>query len=84
MDFFANLGLGFSVAFTLSNLSYCMLGVFVGTAIGVLPGVGPLVTIAVLLPLTFVFAMAQTPLIQRHTIEPNADGKAAEAPAAKD
>ncbi len=53
MDIFSNLALGFSVAFTLSNLSYCMLGVFVGTAIGVLPGVGPLVTIAVLLPLTF-------------------------------
>ena len=53
MEFFSNLSLGFSVAFTLSNLAYCLLGVFVGTAIGVLPGVGPLVTIAVLLPLTF-------------------------------
>lgn len=53
MDIFSNLSLGFSVAFTLSNLAYCIVGVFVGTAIGVLPGVGPLVTIAVLLPLTF-------------------------------
>ena len=53
MEFFSNLSLGFSVAFTLTNLAYCSLGVFVGTAIGVLPGVGPLVTIAVLLPLTF-------------------------------
>ena len=53
MDIFSNLALGFSVAFTLTNLAYCSLGVFVGTAIGVLPGVGPLVTIAVLLPLTF-------------------------------
>ncbi len=53
MDIFSNLALGFAVAFTLNNLAYCMLGVFVGTAIGVLPGVGPLVTIAVLLPLTF-------------------------------
>lgn len=53
MDILSNLSLGFSVAFTLTNLAYCSLGVFVGTAIGVLPGVGPLVTIAVLLPLTF-------------------------------
>lgn len=53
MDLFSNLALGFSVALSLQNLAYCFLGVFVGTAIGVLPGVGPLVTIAVLLPLTF-------------------------------
>ena len=53
MDLLSNLSLGFSVAFSLVNLGYCFLGVFVGTAIGVLPGVGPLVTIAVLLPLTF-------------------------------
>lgn len=53
MDLFSNLILGFSVALSLQNLAYCFLGVFVGTAIGVLPGVGPLVTIAVLLPLTF-------------------------------
>ena len=32
---------------------YCFIGVFVGTAIGVLPGIGPLVTIAMLLPITF-------------------------------
>lgn len=37
-----------------------------------------------LLPLTFVFAMAQTPLIQRHTIEPKTDQEAVEAPAGKD
>ena len=53
MELFSNLALGFSVALSLQNLDYCFLGVFVGTAIGVLPGVGPLVTIAVLLPLTF-------------------------------
>jgi TctA family transporter len=53
MDLFSNLILGFGVALSLQNLAYCFLGVFVGTAIGVLPGVGPLVTIAVLLPLTF-------------------------------
>ncbi len=53
MDLLSDLSLGFSVAFTLNNLFYCFIGVFVGTAIGVLPSVGPLVTIAVLLPLTF-------------------------------
>jgi TctA family transporter len=53
MDLLSNLALGFSVALSLTNLMYCTIGVVVGTAIGVLPGVGPLVTIAVLLPLTF-------------------------------
>lgn len=53
MHLLSDLALGFTVAFTLNNLTYCVVGVIVGTAIGVLPGVGPLVTIAVLLPLTF-------------------------------
>lgn len=53
MDVLNNLALGFSVALSLTNLSYCLLGVFVGTAIGVLPGLGPLATMAMLLPFTF-------------------------------
>lgn len=53
MSLFSDLALGFGVALSLTNLAYCLIGVIVGTAIGVLPGVGPLVTIAVLLPLTF-------------------------------
>ena len=53
MEIFNNLILGFSVALSLTNLWYCFIGVFVGTAIGVLPGIGPLVTIAMLLPITF-------------------------------
>ncbi|WP_439619076.1 tripartite tricarboxylate transporter permease [Shinella sp.] len=53
MDIFSNLALGFGVAFSPENLLYCFIGVLLGTFIGVLPGVGPLVTIAVLLPLTF-------------------------------
>ena len=53
MEIFNNLILGFTVALSLQNLVYCFIGVFVGTAIGVLPGVGPLVTIAMLLPITF-------------------------------
>jgi TctA family transporter len=53
MEMFSNLILGFQVALSLQNLAYCFLGVMVGTAIGVLPGIGPLVTIAMLLPITF-------------------------------
>lgn len=53
MDIFSNLGLGLSVAFTFNNLLYCLTGVTLGTMIGILPGVGPIVTIAVLLPLTY-------------------------------
>ncbi|MBS7701266.1 tripartite tricarboxylate transporter permease [Chelatococcus sp. YT9] len=45
--------LGFQVALSLDNLLYCMIGVTLGTFIGMLPGVGPLVTIAMLLPMTY-------------------------------
>jgi TctA family transporter len=51
-DLLQNLILGFSVALTLQNLMYCFLGVFLGTMIGVLPGIGPLATLAMLLPIT--------------------------------
>jgi putative tricarboxylic transport membrane protein len=53
MELFHNLIFGFGVAFSLQNLLYCAIGVSVGTLIGVLPGIGPLATIAMLLPLTF-------------------------------
>ena len=53
MDVLANLGLGLHVAASLANLAYCLLGVFLGTAIGVLPGLGPVATISILLPITF-------------------------------
>lgn len=53
MDFVNNLAMGFSVALSVQNILYCMVGVIVGTAIGVLPGLGPLATIAMLLPLTY-------------------------------
>ena len=49
----ANLALGFSVALTLNNLMYCLIGCLLGTLIGVLPGIGPVATIAMLLPATF-------------------------------
>src|ERR687896_427623 len=53
MELFNNLILGFSVALSLQNLWFCFIGVFLGTLIGVLPGIGPLATIAMLLPITF-------------------------------
>jgi len=53
MELFDNLALGFSVAFTLQNLLYAFVGCLLGTLIGVLPGIGPLATIAMLLPVTY-------------------------------
>jgi len=53
MEILNNLVFGFGVAFSLENLAYCFAGVALGTLIGVLPGVGPLVTIAMLFPITF-------------------------------
>ena len=53
MDMIDNLSLGFSVAFTFQNLLYAFVGCLLGTLIGVLPGIGPLATIAMLLPATY-------------------------------
>src|SRR5438132_13920008 len=53
MDLVANLSLGFGVAFTFTNLLYCLIGCILGTLIGVLPGIGPVATIAMLLPATY-------------------------------
>ncbi|MBI4189451.1 MAG: tripartite tricarboxylate transporter permease [Betaproteobacteria bacterium] len=48
-----HLTLGFTVALSFQNLIYCFIGVLLGTLIGVLPGIGPVATIAMLLPITF-------------------------------
>jgi TctA family transporter len=53
MDVLHNLAFGFGHALTLSNLMYCALGCTVGTMVGLLPGLGPLATISLLLPLTY-------------------------------
>ena len=50
---FSNLALGFSVAVSLQNLIWCLAGAVIGTAIGVLPGIGPVATMALLLPATY-------------------------------
>jgi TctA family transporter len=53
VDFLANLAIGFETALLAQNLLYCFLGVLLGTLIGVLPGLGPLATISMLLPITY-------------------------------
>ena len=53
MELLSNLAFGFEQALTGANLIYCFIGVLLGTAIGVLPGLGPVATIAMLLPITF-------------------------------
>ena len=53
MEILSQLGQGFAVALTPTNLLWCLLGTTLGTAIGVLPGLSPALTIALLLPITF-------------------------------
>lgn len=50
-----NLILGIQTALTWQNLLFCLVGVALGTAVGVLPGIGPTATVALLLPITFNF-----------------------------
>ena len=61
MDLINNLMLGFGVAFTLQNLFYAFFGAILGTLIGVLPGLGPVATIAMLLP--SIYALDATPAL---------------------
>src|SRR5262245_41986879 len=53
MEFLDNLAVGFGVALSPANLLYCLIGVSVGMFIGVLPGIGPIATVGMLLPITF-------------------------------
>ena len=55
MELLANLELGFATALHPYNILYCFVGVLLGTMVGVLPGIGPTATIAMLLPITFNF-----------------------------
>ncbi len=56
MDLFTHLAAGFATTLQPANLLFCFIGCLLGTAVGVLPGIGPLGTIAILLPITFGFA----------------------------
>ncbi len=53
MDTVALLANGLLVALEPSNLLYALIGVTLGTAVGVLPGIGPALTVALLLPVTY-------------------------------
>jgi putative tricarboxylic transport membrane protein len=53
MESIANLGYGLSIALQPANLLFAFIGVMLGTAVGVLPGIGPALTVALLLPVTF-------------------------------
>src|SRR5437762_4061386 len=61
MDLIHNLGIGFQTAFTLQNLFYAFGGAVLGTLIGVLPGIGPVATIAMLLP--SIYSLDATPAL---------------------
>ena len=63
MELLSNLALGFATASTVWNLLFCFCGVLLGTLIGVLPGIGPTATIAMLLPITFQIGDATGALI---------------------
>lgn len=53
MEIFSGLVMGFETALSLQNLFYCLIGAFTGTLIGVLPGLGPAATVAMLMPSAF-------------------------------
>jgi len=53
MELLSSVAGGFAQAVSLTNLFYCFVGVSLGTLIGVLPGIGPMLGIALLLPVTF-------------------------------
>jgi putative tricarboxylic transport membrane protein len=61
MDLLNNLGIGFQTALTLQNLLYAFFGTVLGTLIGVLPGLGPVATIAMLLP--SIYTLDATPAL---------------------
>ncbi len=56
MELFDNLLLGFQVALDPTILWYCFFGVFLGTAVGVLPGIGALAAISLLLPISYLMS----------------------------
>jgi hypothetical protein len=63
MDVLSSLGDGFVVAFTLQNLLLALLGCFLGTVMGALPGLGPSNGVAILIPLAFTLGLPATPAL---------------------
>ena len=60
MDLLANLSLGFSIALSPYTLMLAVIGCFLGTIIGALPGLGPSNGVAILIPLTFTLGLDGT------------------------
>ena len=71
MDTLNQLMHGFAVAITPLNLMWALVGCFLGTAIGVLPGIGPALTVAMLLPLTCLLYTSPSPRDQRGSRMPS-------------
>ncbi|MGI3164605.1 tripartite tricarboxylate transporter permease [Pseudooceanicola sp. 200-1SW] len=61
MDLLASLGDGFAIALTWQNLGLALLGCFLGTIMGALPGLGPSNGVAILIPLAFTLGLGATP-----------------------
>ncbi|MCJ7593286.1 MAG: tripartite tricarboxylate transporter permease [Desulfobacterales bacterium] len=53
MDVLPYLYTGFSIALQPTNLAFCFLGTLLGTVVGILPGIGPIGTMSILLPVTY-------------------------------
>jgi putative tricarboxylic transport membrane protein len=63
MDALSSLADGFAIAFTWQNLALALLGCFLGTLIGALPGLGPSNGVAILIPLVFSVGLRATPAL---------------------
>src|ERR1700741_5537750 len=61
MELLHNLGIGFQTALSMQNVLYAFFGCILGTLIGVLPGLGPVATIAMLLP--SIYSLDATPAL---------------------
>ena len=60
MDILANLSMGFGIAFSPFTLMLAVIGCFIGTIVGALPGLGPTNGVAIMIPLTFSFGLDAT------------------------
>lgn len=63
LGLFQGLVNGFGIAFSLTNLTFALIGALLGTIVGILPGLGPAATISLLLPLSFKIASPVTSII---------------------
>jgi putative tricarboxylic transport membrane protein len=63
LEIFQGLASGFGIAFSLTNLTFALIGAVLGTMVGILPGLGPSATISLLLPLSFKIGSPVTSII---------------------